>query len=327
MGAQLRVYRRRLRTVSSTKKITKAMELIAASRIVKAQQRMNNARPYAKELSRALAALSGDTTLKHPMLTGVENPRRAGIVVITSDRGLAGGYNANALKVANELASKLEGEGKEVDRYVIGRKGAAFYNFRNIALAGTWTGFSEQPNFIDARGATEAVVAALSATSEGTITSREGDEENPEEGKPGIDELWVVYTRFVNSVTQTATAVQVSPIKDAGDSEHGDSDSSSEDDEADTGGALFEFEPEPARLIEALLPRYISSRIFSALLESAASESAARRRAMKSASDNATDLIKTFTRLANQARQAEITQEISEIVGGADALASAGEEL
>ncbi|HEV7203575.1 MAG TPA: F0F1 ATP synthase subunit gamma [Jatrophihabitans sp.] len=329
MGAQLRVYRRRIRTVSSTKKITKAMELIAASRIVKAQQRMNNARPYAKELSRALAALSGDTTLKHPMLTGVENPRRAGILVITSDRGLAGGYNANALKVANELASKLESDGKEVDRYVIGRKGAAFFNFRTIALAGSWTGFSEQPNFTDARGATEAVVTALSATSEGTVRSGGDDEENADSGKPGIDELWVVYTRFVNSVTQTATAVQVSPIKDAdGDGEHGDGDSdSSEKDEADTGGALFEFEPEPARLIEALLPRYISSRIFSALLESAASESAARRRAMKSASDNATDLIKTFTRLANQARQAEITQEISEIVGGADALASAGEEL
>src|SRR3954454_12188589 len=169
MGAELRVYRRRIRSVESTKKITKAMELIAASRIVKAQSRMNNAKPYAQELSNALAGLGGDKTLAHPMLTGVENPRRAGILVITSDRGLAGGYNANAIKAANELAARLEGEGREIERYVIGRKGAAYFNFRRIHLAGTWTGFSKQPNFADARGATEAVVKALSATSEGEV--------------------------------------------------------------------------------------------------------------------------------------------------------------
>ena len=315
MGAELRVYRRRIRSVESTKKITKAMELIAASRIVKAQNRMNAAKPYAKELQHALAEIGGDKTLAHPMLTGVENPRRAGILVVTSDRGLAGGYNANALRTANELAERLSGEGKEVERYVIGRKGAAYFNFRHIKLAGSWTGFSEQPKFADARGATEAVVGALTATSEGEV----------DEGRPGIDELWVVYTRFVNSVTQTPTAVQVSPVQAAGDEQPG-----GESDEADGGkesAASYEFEPEPAQLIAALLPRYISSRIFSALLESAASESAARRRAMKSASDNATDLIKTYTRLANQARQAEITQEISEIVGGADALAASGSEV
>lgn len=310
MGAELRVYRRRIRSVESTKKITKAMELIAASRIVKAQNRMNSAKPYAKELRHALAELGGDSTLAHPMLTGVENPRRAGILVVTSDRGLAGGYNANAIKAANELADRLGGEGKEVERYVIGRKGAAYFRFRNIKLTGVWTGFSEQPNFTDAREATEKVVAALTATSEGQL----------EDGQPGIDELWVIYTRFVNSVTQTATAVQVSPVRGATDG-----DASDATEESESAGA-YEFEPEPAELIAALLPRYISSRIFSALLESAASESAARRRAMKSASDNATELIKTYTRLANQARQAEITQEISEIVGGADALASAGSE-
>ena len=319
MGAELRVYRRRIRSVESTKKITKAMELIAASRIVKAQNRMNSAKPYAKEMRHALAEVGGDSTLDHPMLTGVENPRRAGILVVTSDRGLAGGYNANAIKTANELARRLEGEGKEVERYVIGRKGTAYFNFRRIPLAGTWTGFSEQPNFADARGATEAVVAALTATSDGQVG---------EDNRPGIDELWVVYTRFVNSVSQTPTAVRVSPVKGSGDGDGEDvGDEADEDDteEADNP-ASYEFEPEPAELIAALLPRYISSRIFSALLESAASESAARRRAMKSASDNATDLIRTYTRLANQARQAEITQEISEIVGGADALAAAGSE-
>jgi F-type H+-transporting ATPase subunit gamma len=315
MGAELRVYRRRIRTVESTRKITKAMELIAASRIVRAQNRMNSARPYADELTTALGRLSADPTLTHPMLTGVENPQRAGILLLTSDRGLAGGYNANAIKTANELAGRLAGDGKEVERYVIGRKGVAFYRFRRIELNGTWTGFSEQPTFADARGATDAVVAALNATSEGEV----------EEGKPGIDELWVVYTRFVNSVSQTPTAVRVSPVRGStAPSEEGSGESDEAEDERSE--ASYEFEPEPARLIDALLPAYISSRIFSALLESGASESAARRRAMKSASDNATDLIRTYTRLANQARQAEITQEISEIVGGADALATAGSE-
>ena len=313
MGAELRVYRRRIRSVESTRKITKAMELIAASRIVRAQSRMNSAKPYAKELGDALARLSADPTLEHPMLTGVENSRRAGVLMITSDRGLAGGYNANVLRAANDLARRLEGEGKQVDRYVIGRKGVAYYRFRRIELAGSWTGFSEQPNFPDARGATEAAVAALTATSEGEV----------QEGRPGVDELWVVYTRFVNSVTQTAVALKVSPVKESdlgGEEQH-------EDERSSDAQVQYEFEPDAAGLVAALLPRYISSRIYSALLESAASESAARRRAMKSASDNATELIRTYTRLANQARQAEITQEISEIVGGADALAAAGSEV
>jgi F-type H+-transporting ATPase subunit gamma len=332
VGAQLRVYRRRISATQSTRKITKAMELIAASRIAKAQQRMNAAKPYADELSRALAALTDETSINHPMLGGVENPRRAGILLITSDRGLAGGYNANAIRRANELARKLEEDGKEVERYVIGRKGAAYFRFRQTPLAGAWTGFSEQPKFSDARGATEAVVFALEATSEGTVKVSDDDSSGREAGeRPGIDELWVVYTSFVNSVTQTPRAAQVSPVQsdeedDLSRTEDDGDSSSDKDEDGDGPKPLYEFEPEPGALIAALLPRYVSSRIFSALLESAASESAARRRAMKSASDNATDLIKTYTRLANQARQAEITQEISEIVGGADALASAGAE-
>ena len=333
MGAQLRVYRRRISATQSTRKITKAMELIAASRIAKAQQRMNAAKPYADELSRALAALTDETSLRHPMLNGVENPQRVGILLVTSDRGLAGGYNANAIRRANELARQLESDGKEVERYVIGRKGVAYFRFRQIPLAGAWTGFSEQPKFSDARGATEAVVFALEATSEGTVKVSEDEAGGREAGeRAGIDELWVVYTSFVNSVTQTPKAVQVSPVQSEADDDLADEDK--DDDGKDASGSededgpkpLYEFEPEPGALIAALLPRYISSRIFSALLESAASESAARRRAMKSASDNASELIKTYTRLANQARQAEITQEISEIVGGADALASAGAE-
>jgi F-type H+-transporting ATPase subunit gamma len=308
MGAALRDYRRRIRSVQSTRKITKAMELIAASRIVKAQNRMQAARPYAQELTRALAALQQDKSLRHPMLTGVDNPRRSAILLITSDRGLAGGYNANAIRAANELAARLQSEGREIVRYVIGRKGTAYYNFRRIPLAGSWTGFSEQPSFSNIHEATQAIESALTETS------------GPEGGGSGFDELYVVYTQFVNSVTQTPVAELLSPVR----SGEGSADQGGDEQQADE--ASYEFEPEPDALIAALLPRYISARIFSALLESAASESAARRRAMKSASDNASELIRTYTRLANQARQAEITQEISEIVGGADALAASGSD-
>jgi F-type H+-transporting ATPase subunit gamma len=310
MGAQLRVYRRQIRSTQSTQKITKAMELIAASRIVKAQNRVNAARPYAEELTRALGALGKDSSLKHPLLTGTENPRRTGILLVTSDRGLAGGYSANAIKKANELADEVRAAGKEPALYVIGRKGVGYYRFRQIPITGSWTGFSEQPNFLDAREATEAVVAALEATSEGQA-----------DDVAGIDELYVVYTRFESMVTQTPVAAQIAPVRASDELPDGD-----ESKDGDGPGPAYDFEPEPEELLGALLPRYISARIFSALLESAASESAARRRAMKSASDNASDLIKTYTRLANQARQAEITQEISEIVGGADALAAAGSD-
>ena len=313
MGAQLRIYRQRIKATKSTQKITKAMELIAASRIVKAQARVNAARPYADELTRALAALGKDASLAHPLLTGSENPRRSGILLVTSDRGLAGGYSANAIKKANELADQVRADGKEPVLYVIGRKGVGFYRFRQIPVADSWTGFSEQPNFVDARAATETVVAALLATSEGES-----------HGQAGIDELFVVYTRFESMVTQTPIAAQVSPVQ-LTEAEQAAAELA---DGSEDGGPKpsYEFEPEPEALLAALLPRYVSARIFSALLESAASESAARRRAMKSASDNASDLIKTYTRLANQARQAEITQEISEIVGGADALAAAGSD-
>jgi len=316
MGAQLRVYRRQIKSVQSTKKITKAMELIAASRIVKAQNRVKAARPYADELTRALAALGKDTSLKHPLLTGSENPRRVGILLVTSDRGLAGGYSANAIKRANELSASLRAEGREPVLYVIGRKGVGYYRFRQIPVTDSWTGFSEQPTFLDARDSTETVVSALLAGSEGE--SRDA---------AGIDELYVVYTKFESMVTQTAAAVLVAPV---GLAQQGENDGPGEAtaEEANSGepGPAYDFEPEGEELLAALLPRYISARIFSALLESAASESAARRRAMKSASDNASDLITLYTRLANQARQAEITQEISEIVGGADALAAAGSD-
>jgi F-type H+-transporting ATPase subunit gamma len=310
MGAQLRVYRQRIRATQSTQKITKAMELIATSRIAKAQARMNAARPYAKELTRALAALGKNSSLVHPLLTGIGEPRRTAILLITADRGLAGGYSVNAIKRANELSAQVRSDGKEPVLFVIGRKGVGYFRFRHIDVADSWTGFSEQPNFLDARGATEALVAALTATSEGEV-----------DGRRGVDELYVVYTEFESMITQNPVAMLVAPVAKAHIEDV-------EDDDAPAGPKpAYEFEPESSELLKTLLPRYISARIFSALLESAASESAARRRAMKSASDNAAELIGTYTRLANQARQAEITQEISEIVGGADALAAAGSEI
>jgi len=302
MAAQQRVYRRRIRSVQSTKKITKAMELIAASRIAKAQQRVEAAKPYADEITRVLSALASNTTLDDPLLTERERPRRAAIVVVTSDRGLAGGYSANALRTAEELIALVRSEGKEPVLYVVGRKGVGYYRFRSRPFADSWSGFSEQPKYSDARNITEALVSAFTA---GTNGSDSAD---------GVDEVHLVYTEFRSMITQQPVAKRIAPlvVEDAP--------------EPAPAGYLpeYEFEPDAPTLLTAMLPKYLNTRIFSALLESAASESAARRKAMKSASDNAEDLIRNLTRLANQARQAEITQEISEIVGGADALAAAG---
>jgi F-type H+-transporting ATPase subunit gamma len=276
------------------------MELIAASRIVKAQARMTAARPYADELTRALAALGENASLQHPMLTGVENPRRAGILLITSDRGLAGGYNANALKAAESLYSLLRSEGKEPVVYAVGRKAVGYYRFRGRDVVQSWTGFSEQPSYSDAKEVADTLIAAFVADSD--------------EG--GVDEIHLVFTEFVSALTQKPAARRVLPLVVV----------ETEEEAPDGPLPLYEFEPDAETLLDALLPRYVETRVFAAMLEAAASESASRRRAMKAATDNADELIKTLTRAANAARQAEITQEISEIVGGADALASSGSE-
>ena len=306
MAGTLRILRRRIRAVSQTKQITKAMELVATSRIAKAQQRVQAALPYTNELTRALSALASNSTTTHPLLTERENPRRAAVLVITSDRGLAGAYSSSALRTANELEALLRVEGKEPVRYVIGRKGSAYYRFRNREVAAEWTGFSEQPGFTDAREVGATLVEAFSA---GADDTPEG-----EDSGRGVDEIHVVYTEFRSMLSQNPVAKRIAPLV------------VEESEEAAPEGYLpaYEFEPEPAELLGALLPKYINARIYAALLESAASESASRRRAMKSASDNAEELAKNLSRQANQARQAEITQEISEIVGGSDALVSAG---
>jgi F-type H+-transporting ATPase subunit gamma len=313
MAGTLRVLRRRIRAVTQTKQITKAMELVATSRIAKAQQRVQASLPYANELTRALSALASNANTDHPLLRERDNPRRVAVLVITSDRGLAGAYSSNALRTANGLESLLREEGKEPVRYVIGRKGSAYYRFRQREVAKEWTGFSEQPAFTNAREVGSTLVQSFLA---GQDDTDEGGGEDGVVGVVGVDEIHIVYTEFKSMLSQNPTAKRIVPLV-VEESEQ----------EAPEGYLpAYEFEPEPAELLGALLPKYVNARIYAALLESAASESASRRRAMKSATDNAEELIKSYTREANQARQAEITQEISEIVGGADALVAAGSE-
>lgn len=299
MGAQLRVYRRRMRSVKATKKITKAMELISASRIVKAQQRVWASTPYANELTRAVTALATYSTTNHPLTTPAENPKRAAILIITADRGMAGAYSNNAIKEGEQLATLLRGRGLDVSSYLVGRKAVNYYRFRNRQVAGSWSGFSDSPTYENAKEVADSLITAFLADS---VTDGYG-----------IDEIHIIYTEFQSMLTQTAMAKRMLPLEVV------------ETELPIPKGLLpmYDFEPDAESVLDALLPRYIEARIFNAMLQSAASEHAARRRAMKSATDNADDLIKSLTRLANAARQAEITQEISEIVGGADALASA----
>lgn len=300
MGAQLRVYKRRIKTVSATKKITKAMEMIAASRIVKAQRKVAASAPYAGELTRAVTAVATGSNTKHALTTEVENPVRAAVLLVTSDRGLAGGYSSNAIKAADQLTTRLKAEGKDVVTYIVGRKGVAYYGFRERPVVESWTGFTDSPTYADAKKVAGPLIAAV--------------QQDTAEG--GVDELHIVFTEFVSMMTQTPVDKRLLPLS---------LETTAEESEAvkDKILPLFDFEPSDEGVLDALLPRYVESRIYNALLQAAASEHAARRRAMKSATDNAEELIKSFTRLANAARQADITQEISEIVGGASALADA----
>ena len=325
MGAQLRVYRRRIRTVQSTKKITKAMELISASRIVKAQNRLAAASPYTRELVRAVSAAASHASgvTKHPLVAQARLHQRAAMLVIGSDRGLAGAYSINVIKEGEALAGLLRGDGLEVVPYLVGRKPLAFYRFRDREIGGSWTGFTENPTYEHAREIADALLEAfLRPTEDG-----------------GCDEIHMVYTRFVNTVVQRPDARRVLPLEvveevvpierhgvdAAREAEHGGAAEESARAAAQAGTVfpLYEFEPSADAVLDALLPRYVADVIYTSLLHAAASEHAARRRAMKAATDNADELITTLTRQANAARQAEITQEISEIVGGANALASA----
>lgn len=291
------------------KKITKAMELVATSRIAKAQARVQASLPYAQAITGVLTALASNARIDHPLLTPRERVRRAGVLLVTSDRGLAGGYSSNAIRMAESLIARLKADGKEPVLYVIGRKGVGFYRFRERPMEANWTGFSEQPSFEDARTVGETLIKAFTAGADDVDGGAGAD------GVLGVDELHIVYTEFHSLMTQNPVTKVIGPMQ--------------VEDRPRSEGLLpaYEFEPEAEALLDALLPRYINTRIYAALIESAASESAARRRAMKSATDNAEEMIEKYTREMNSARQAGITQEISEIVGGANALAASGSEV
>ncbi|MGE3193409.1 MAG: F0F1 ATP synthase subunit gamma [Microbacteriaceae bacterium] len=297
MGAQLRVYRQKIRSAQTTKKITRAMELIAASRIQKALARVQASAPYARAVTRAVSAVATYSNVSHVLTTEPEKIERAAILVFASDRGLAGAFNANVLKESEELATLLRSQGKEVVLYVVGRRAVGYFQFRKRAIEKAWTGDTDNPGFATAQEIGEELVARfVQPTPEG-----------------GVDEIHIVYNRFVSMLTQSPEVVRLLPLEVVEGVEE----------PADTVALpLYEFEPDADTVLDALLPVYIESRIFNALLQSAASKHAATQKAMKSASDNADALVRDYTRLANNARQSEITQQISEIVGGADALAS-----
>lgn len=303
MAVSLREYRARIKSTESMKKITRAMELIAASRIIKAQQRAGAAEPYSRELTRAVAAVATFSNVDHVLTTEPENPTRAAIMIVTSDRGLAGAYSASVLKEAEQLAERLRNEGKEVYTFVSGRKGEAYFKFRERAVEQAWTGFSDQPDFDTCDEIGETLVDAFVST-----------DEEPVGEHTGVDEVHLVYTKFKSMLVQDPTATRLLPLEIVDDEEPPE--------EGDLL-PLYEFEPSPLEVLDTLLPNYVSSRIYYAHLQAAASELAARQKAMKAATDNAEELIKKYTRIANQARQAGITQEISEIVGGVNALADA----
>ena len=298
MAAQLRAVRARIRAVKSIAKITRAQELIASSRIIRAQQRTRAAEPYSRELTQAVEALvSRSGSLTHPMISEPETITRAAVLILTSDGGFCGAYNANVLREASRLRARNQDDRVESVTYVAGRKGIGWHRFRNIVIEREWSGFSAQPTYADAEKVATALLEAFET----------------EAAQGGVDELYLVSTEFVSMLTQRPAVKRLLPLL-------------VEEKEGERpGGPLpaYEFEPNTDVVLDALLPQYVASRIYYAMLEAAAAELAARRRAMKAATDNANDLIERRTREANHARQAEITQEISEIVGGANALAEA----
>jgi F-type H+-transporting ATPase subunit gamma len=298
MAAQLRLVRRRISSVQSIAKITRAQELIASSRIVRAQQQMRSAEPYARELTRAVeAVISRSTNVTHPFTQEPQNPSRAAVLILTSDQGFAGAYNANVLRESGRLRQALNERGVDPVLYVAGRKGIGWHRFRELELEGSWSGFSAAPMYRNAQEISDVLLEAFTA--------------GADDG--GVDEIHLVGTDFVSMLTQRPSVRRLLPLE------------IEETDEESPAGPLpqYEFEPGPAEVLDALMPQFVAARIYYAMLEAAAAELASRRRAMKAATDNANDLLETLTREANNARQAEITQEISEIVGGANALADA----
>jgi F-type H+-transporting ATPase subunit gamma len=295
MGAQLRVYRQKIKSAQTTKKITRAMELISASRIYKAQQRLTAASPYSRAITRAVSAVATFSNIDHPLTTEPAEIRRSAVVIFTSDRGLAGAFSTNVLKEAEQLTQLLKDQGKEIVYYLVGRKSVSFFSFRKRAAIRAWTGGTDLPVFTTAEEIAKEVVGLF----------------NTDYSAGGVNEIHLVYNKFISMISQEPQVVRLLPLEVVeGVETPGDSEIF----------PLYEFEPDASKVLDALLPVYIESRIFNAMLQSAAAEHAARQKAMKSATENADKLIKNYTRLSNSARQSEITQQISEIVGGADAL-------
>lgn len=296
MGGQQREYRQRIRSTQSLKKIFRAMELIAASRIAKSRSRVAAAAPYSQAITRAISAVATHSTVEHPLTTERDDTSKVAMLVITADRGMAGAYSANAIREAERLRHKLEDAGKEVVQFAAGRRAVSYYKFRHRELAATWTGGSDSPQHSTANEMAKALFEAFTASAD----------------DGGVAEIHIVYTHFKSMVAQEPRVIRMLPLEIVeGVAEPGDE-----------IPPLYDFEPSPEEVLDALLPRYIESRIYSCLLQAAASELASRQRAMNTATSNAEDIIRQYTRLANSARQAEITQEISEIVSGADALAA-----
>ncbi|WP_394289414.1 F0F1 ATP synthase subunit gamma [Microbacterium sp.] len=296
MGAQLRVYKQKISSAQTTKKITKAMELIAASRIQKAMGRVRASNPFARAVTRAVSAVATHSNVQHPLTTEREDIRRSAVVVFGSDRGLAGAFNSQVIREALQLGELLRSEGREPVYYLVGRKPVGFFQFRRIATAGEWIGDTDTPQFATAEEISTALLEAYE------LGGQDG----------GVDEIHLVYNRFVSMMTQTPETLRLLPLEVV----------EAEDEASSQIYPLYEFEPGPETVLDALLPVYVQSRVFNALLQSSAAKQAATQKAMKSASDNADKLITDYTRLRNNARQAEITQQIAEIVGGADALSS-----
>ena len=310
MGAQIRVYRRRIRSVQSTRKITGAMQLIAGSRLGRARARLNSVRPYGDAIIRVTTTAVSQVSVDHPLMHKRTNPRRAGILVVTSDRGLAGAYSANVLRAVASLEAELHERGMETVLYVVGRKGEGYYRFRNRRVEQSWSGMTESPTGDVAREIRDTLLEAYLRGA-----SEEGHEAAAQGGPVALDEIHVVATKFVNLLSQQVRLVKLMPLK------------VTEEVAPAEPQPLYDFEPDETSVLDAVLRRYVASVIALALLEAAASESASRQRAMKSATENADELIRDLTRLANEARQADITTEINEIVGGADALAAARSEF
>ena len=305
-GGQERILRRRIRSVQSTKKITRAMELIAASRIVRAQNAINAARPYVKQMGQVVADLAGaPDARRHPMFREPEEIRRVAIITVTADRGLAGGYNSSVIRATERLVRQHAAAGREVMLITVGRKAQSYFRYRGQAIAEAFTGVSDRPSFADARRIVGTVMEPFA----------EGE----------VDLVQIVYTRFNSMASQAVATRQLVPL--AGDDATEAGTAGAGAGAAGEGGGApegpasdYEFEPDPGDILDRLIPSWLQAQVLAALLDAAASEHAARQRAMKAATDNADELIKSLTRVMNRARQDAITTEIMEIVGGAEAL-------